>query len=38
MFSNSISLSLMENFNESAAVLTSAVFVTSDDVDSPKVF
>ena len=38
MFSNLIFLGLMENFDESAAVLISAVIVTSEHVDSPKVF
>ena len=38
MFSNSICLALMEIQDESAAVLISAVTVTRENVDSPKVF
>ena len=38
MFSNSICLGLMENYDESAAVVISAVFVTREHVYSPKVF
>ena len=38
MFSNSIILGLMENSGESTAVLISAVIVTREHVDSPKVF
>ena len=38
MFSNSVCLGLMENSDESAAVMISAVFVTREHVDSPKVF
>ena len=38
MLSNSICLGLMENKDESAAVLISAVFLTSEAFDSEKVF
>ena len=38
MLSNSICLCLMENQYQSGPVLISAVFVTSEGVDSPKVF
>ena len=38
MFFNSICLGLMENENESAAVLISVVFVTGEHADSSKVF
>ena len=38
MFSNLICLGLMENKDESAAVLISAVFLTSEAFDSEKVF
>ena len=38
MFCNSVSLGIMENYDESAAMLISAVFLTREDVDSPKVF
>ena len=38
MFSNSICLGLIENEDESAAVLISGVFVTGEHADSPKVF
>ena len=34
MFSNSICLPIMENYNERAAALISAVFVTHQHVDS----
>ena len=34
MFSNSICLGIMENYDEGAAVLISAVFVTHQHVDS----
>ena len=36
--SNSIYLAIMENYDESYAVLISAVFHTHENVDSPKVF
>ena len=36
-FSNSIFLSLMEYYDESAAVLISAVFLTREHFDSPNV-
>ena len=38
MFSNSICHGLMENSDESAAVLISAVFVTREHDDSPQLF
>ena len=38
MFSNSICLGIMGNYCESAAVLISAVSVTPEHLDSPKVF
>ena len=38
MFPNSIYLGLIENYDESAAALISAVFGTHKLVDSPKVF
>ena len=38
MFPNSICLGLMEKCNESAAVLSRAVFLTREHVDSRKVF
>ena len=38
MFSNSASLRLTENSDESADVFISAVFVTGEHVDSPQVF
>ena len=34
MFSNSVCLCIMENYNEGAAALISAVFVTHQHVDS----
>ena len=37
-FSNSVCLALIENEDESAAVLVLAVFITREHVDSPKVF
>ena len=38
MFSNIVCLGLMENYDESASVLISAVTVTREDVHSLKVF
>ena len=38
MFCNSTCLGLIENYDESAAMLISAVIFTSENVDSPKVF
>ena len=38
MISNWTFLGLIEKWDESAAVLISGVFVTSETVDSPKVF
>ena len=38
MFSNSIFLGLMENYDETAAVLISGAIVTREDVGSPEVF
>ena len=38
IFSNSTCLDLMENCNESAALLIWVVFVTREHVDSPNVF
>ena len=38
MFLNSICLCLMDNLDESGTALVSAVFVTSEPVDSPKGF
>ena len=38
MFCNSISLGLIWNYDQSSAVLFSAVIVTGEDVDSAKVF
>ena len=38
MFSNSICCGLMENKDESAAVLISEMFITSEQGDSVKVF
>ena len=38
MFSNSISIGIIKNYGQSAAVLISAVFLTREHVDSPKVF
>ena len=37
MFSSSISLCLIENLDESAAVLISALFVSREHIDSPRV-
>ena len=38
MFSNSFFRGLMENYDESAAVLISPVFVSREHIESPKVF
>ena len=38
IFSNSISLDIMENYEKRAAVLIKAVFLTHQHVDSWKVF
>ena len=38
MFSNSIICGLMENYDESAAVLILPVFVSREHIESPKVF
>ena len=38
MFPNSICVGLMENYDESAAVVISALFVNRENVDSQKVF
>ena len=38
MFPNSICFGLIENWDKSAAALISAVFVTREHVNSPKVF
>ena len=38
MLFNSIALDLMENYDESAAMLISAVIVSRENVDSAKVF
>ena len=38
IFTNSICLCIIENYDQSAAFLISAVFLTREHVDSPKVF